>query len=116
VTAIGTRRYRRRSGLGGLEDDGVPTRGQASRSNEDAINSLYSLLPPPEDLALIKLEIEEFLQYLNDPISRRIMILKVESHTNKEIADLLDLNERTIERRVATIRDHYFRYHHKDPK
>ena len=106
MTAIGTRRYRRRSGLGGLEDDGVPTRGQASRSNEDAINSLYSILPPPEDLALIKLEIEEFLQYLDDPISRRIMILKVESHTNKEIADLLDLNERTIERRVATIRDH----------
>jgi RNA polymerase sigma factor (sigma-70 family) len=102
----GTRRYRRRSGLGGLEDDGVSTRGQASRSNEDAINSLYSLLPPPEDLALIKLEIEEFLQYLDDPISRRIMILKVESHTNKEIAGLLDVNERTIERRVATIRDH----------
>jgi DNA-directed RNA polymerase specialized sigma24 family protein len=69
------------------------------------MNSLYSLLPPPEDLALIKLEIEEFLQYLDDPISQRIMILKVESHTNKEIAGLLDVNERTIERRVAPIRD-----------
>jgi RNA polymerase sigma factor (sigma-70 family) len=110
----GARRSRRRAAHGGLEDDGVPTRGQASRSNEDAINSLYSLLPPPEDLALIKLEIEEFLQYLNDPISQRIMILMVESHTNKEIADLLDVNERTIERRVATIRVRYFRYHHKD--
>jgi DNA-directed RNA polymerase specialized sigma24 family protein len=54
----GTRRYRRRAGLGGLEDDGVPTWGRASRSNEDAISFLYSLLPPPEDLALIKLDIE----------------------------------------------------------
>ena len=61
-----------------------------------SVDSVYSLLPQPEDLALIKLEIEEFLEYLDDPISRQIAELRVESYTNDQIAKLLDLNERTI--------------------
>jgi DNA-directed RNA polymerase specialized sigma24 family protein len=73
--------------------------------------------PPEEDTSIIvrKCAAGE-LGALDKLVHRynRKMILMVESHTNKEIADLLDVNERTIERRVATIRVRYFRYHHKD--
>jgi DNA-directed RNA polymerase specialized sigma24 family protein len=63
-----------------------------------------------EDLALIHLEIEEFLRHLADPINRRIAILKLESYTNEQIAELLEHNERTIERRLAVIRKQFLRY------
>ena len=89
---------------------GVPLLRRILRLSDLSVDSVYSLLPQPEDLALIKLEIEEFLEYLDDPISRQIAELRVESYTNDQIAKLLDLNERTIERRLAKIRERYIEY------
>jgi DNA-directed RNA polymerase specialized sigma24 family protein len=59
---------------------------------------------------LIRLEVEEFLQHLHDPILRRIATLKLESYTNVQIAELLKLNERTIERKLVAIRRRFLEY------
>jgi RNA polymerase sigma factor (sigma-70 family) len=75
-----------------------------------SVDEIYSLLPPRHDLALIQIEIEEFLQHLGDPITRRIATLKLESYTNEQIAELLDYNERTIERRLTFIRKRFLAY------
>ena len=59
---------------------------------------------------LIRFEGEEFLQHLHDPILRRIAMLKLESYTNVQIAELLELNERTIERKLVAIRRRFLEY------
>jgi RNA polymerase sigma factor (sigma-70 family) len=106
----GARRSRASSAGLAAGPDGVPLLRRIPRLSELSVDSVYSLLPRPEDLALIKLEIEEFLEHLDDPISRQIAQLRVESYTNDEIAKLLDLNERTIERRLTKIRECYLKY------
>ena len=55
-------------------------------------------------------KLAEFLEHLDDPITRRIAILKVDSYTNEQIGELLELNERTIERRLAAIRARFLEY------
>jgi RNA polymerase sigma factor (sigma-70 family) len=75
-----------------------------------SVDEVYALLPRSQDLALIRLEIEEFLQHLNDPLTRKIAELKLQSYTNEQIAELLELNERTIERKLAAIRTRFLKY------
>jgi RNA polymerase sigma factor (sigma-70 family) len=76
-----------------------------------SVDDTYAILPPQQDLMLIRLEVEEFLQHhLHDPILRRIAMLKLESYTNVQIAELLELNERTIERKLVAIRRRFLEY------
>jgi RNA polymerase sigma factor (sigma-70 family) len=66
--------------------------------------------PTPADAAALNDELEHRLLALDDPILRRIALLKLEGHTNSEIARELDnCTERTIERKLARIRDKWSR-------
>jgi DNA-directed RNA polymerase specialized sigma24 family protein len=102
----GARRSRDQSRLGGN------ARAWREWSGLDylPVDEVYTLLAPSRDLALIRLEIEEFLQHLDDPLTRRIAVLKLQSYTNGQIAELLELNERTIERKLVAIRRRFLEY------
>jgi RNA polymerase sigma factor (sigma-70 family) len=102
----GAHRSRDQSRLGGNS-----RRWRDGLSLDDlSADQVYSLLPRSQDLALIRLEIEEFLQHLDDPLTRRIAVLKGQSYTNEQIAELLELNERTIERKLAALRRRFLKY------
>jgi DNA-directed RNA polymerase specialized sigma24 family protein len=75
-----------------------------------SVDDAYAILPPQQDLMLIRLQVEEFLQHLHDPILRRIAMLRLEAYTNVQIAELLELNKRTIERKLVAIRMRFLEY------
>jgi RNA polymerase sigma factor (sigma-70 family) len=106
----GVRRSRSQRRPGDTPDDSPRLRRDGFRLDYLSVDEIYSLLPPRHDLALIQIEIEEFLQHLGDPITRRIATLKLESYTNEQIAELLEYNERTIERRLTFIRKRFLAY------
>lgn len=58
----------------------------------------------PEFAAILLENLRIRLQSLNDPTLQRIAVLKLEGHQNAEIAELLSLTVRTIERKLALIR------------
>jgi hypothetical protein len=80
------------------------------RLDQMSVDAVDALLPVRQNLLLAGLELDEFLEHLDDPITRRIALLKVESYTNEQIGELLELNERTIERRLAAIRARFLEY------
>lgn len=60
--------------------------------------------PTPEFVAQMHEESEHLLGFLDDPMLRRIALLKIEGKTNAEVAQVLDYTHRTVERRLALIR------------
>jgi RNA polymerase sigma factor (sigma-70 family) len=106
----GVHRSRSQRRRGDTPGDRPRLRRDGFRLDYLSVDEVYSLLPPRHDLALIQIEIEEFLQHLGDPITRRIAMLKLEWYTNEQIAELLDYNARTIERKLTFIRKRFLAY------
>jgi RNA polymerase sigma factor (sigma-70 family) len=73
-------------------------------SNSPGIASLEDLLPTPETAAVFWELFENRLSLLNDPNLREVALLKMQGHTNREIADLQQTSQRTIERALYSIR------------
>jgi RNA polymerase sigma factor (sigma-70 family) len=68
------------------------------------LDELCSHRPPPEESAIAEDEIEWLLDLLNDPLLRRVAMMRAEELTNREIAQRLGLTTRSIRRKVAAIR------------
>jgi DNA-directed RNA polymerase specialized sigma24 family protein len=60
--------------------------------------------PTPELAALAAEECERLLGQLNDPVLRRVALLKMEGYANDEIAEQLGCVARTVERKLRYIR------------
>ncbi|MGB7327763.1 MAG: ECF-type sigma factor [Rubripirellula sp.] len=69
--------------------------------NEAVVDEMFC-----DDLSL---ECHEMLEGLNDDTLRRIAILKLEGHTNREIAEQLDRAESTIDLKLKLIRSRWDR-------
>jgi DNA-directed RNA polymerase specialized sigma24 family protein len=77
------------------------------RERDSWEESMYANLPPPEDLVLAQLEIEGFLETLDNPVLQEVVRMRLASYTNDEIAAALDLSTRTVQRHLASIRSLY---------
>ena len=78
------------------------------KSGEEASPGLQQFgdgLPTPQMLASIEEEGERLLQSLEDKQLRKIAIWKLESYTNDEIAEKLQLTTRSVERKLHRIRE-----------
>jgi RNA polymerase sigma factor (sigma-70 family) len=62
-------------------------------------------LPTPLMLTIIEEEGQRLLAALEDPKLRQIALWKLESYTNDEIADKLQLTTRSVERKLQRIRE-----------
>lgn len=60
--------------------------------------------PSPEFAAELTEQFAIRLKTLGDPLLERIALMKLEGYTNKEIADRIDRQERTVQRKLRTIR------------
>jgi len=89
---------------------GVPSAGQALRRTDSDLDQLRSPLPAAEDLVLAQQDFEVFVERLADPLSRKILTLKLEHYTNVEICHRLDLSIWTVERKLSAIRRVYLRH------
>ena len=69
-----------------------------------ALEQMDAAGPSPAEAALLNEALERRLEALADPELRRIALLRLEGHTNREIAVLHDCTERSVERRMERIR------------
>ena len=88
-----------------LKRGGGKVRGDSAFSGEEggideaAVEELFG-----EELSI---ECQEMLEGLNDEMLRRIAILKLEGHANREIAEKLDRAESTIDLKLKLIRSRW---------
>jgi len=69
------------------------------------IDKVISREPTPELAAEITDEFQRLFDRLGDDIARQVALLKFEGYTNEEIAESIGKVTRTVERKLALIRD-----------
>lgn len=69
------------------------------------IHAVMGREPTPELAALMAETCEELLQRLADPLLREIALRKLEGQTNGQIAQCLEVTERSVERKCSRIRN-----------
>ncbi len=93
----------RLKGEGAWKRSGRETGGQA-RDEASSLAHVPSAGPDPAMSALIKDEFQRLMQALNDEELERLVVLKLDGHTNDEIAEAMGLTRRTIQRMLNLIR------------
>ena len=85
-------------------------REKRQRRDEGRVRSLAEAAeildpgPDPEFAALVAEECARLLASLGDESLRRVALLKLEGHTNREIAEQIGCIEQTVERKLRSIR------------
>ena len=69
------------------------------------LNEIIGTEPAPEFALQVSEESENLLWVLPDEDLRRLALLKMEGHTNEQAAKSLGCGKRTVERRLALIRE-----------
>jgi RNA polymerase sigma factor (sigma-70 family) len=83
--------------------------GSASWERPDGDWQLMDVIseqPSAEDAAIFVAQLEQFMDSLDDPSDRLILLWKLEERTNPEIARNLDCSLSAVERRLRSIRRH----------
>jgi RNA polymerase sigma factor (sigma-70 family) len=75
-----------------------------------ALEQMEASGPSPAEAAVLNEALERRLAALADPELRQIALWRLEGYTNREIADKLDMTERSVERRTERIRDKWLSY------
>ncbi len=80
---------------------------EAGRGDDafDALALVQGPEPTPEEAAEFGEAVRQLLDALPNPQIRQVVLWKLEGYTNKEIADKLDVVERTIERKLSLVRE-----------
>ena len=80
--------------------------GHAQLTDGDAVLNLLSSSDPPPDLLLsMQEECEKKLQSLQQEELKLVVMLKIEGYTNDEVAKSMGCMRRSIQRRLALIRE-----------
>ena len=82
---------------------GAARAGESSRS-DDWLAQVASNEPTPEFAAMATDECRRLFGSLSDESLRVVALMKLEGHSNEEIAKLLDCGLRTVERKLEVIR------------
>lgn len=99
------RRLKRGGGLVRAETDLAAAGGP---DDEDAaLARVVGREPTPEFAATVAESLRQRLEALPDDTLRRVALLRLEGHTNEEIADALGCTPRTVIRKVEVIRRHW---------
>ena len=100
------RTYRQKRGGGAVRGESFFECGDSSNRNA-GIGDVLGEEPTPELAALLSEQCEQLLDRLEDESLRKIALAKLEGYNNEEIAVQLGCAPRTIERRLAQIRQRW---------
>jgi DNA-directed RNA polymerase specialized sigma24 family protein len=78
--------------------------GRAQQTNQQQLSQVLAGEPSPDVVAEVAEQWQRLLDRLGDEELRRIAILKMEGHSNEEIAAAIERVPRTVERRLQLIR------------
>lgn len=105
AAAVIEKDHRQKRGGGDVRGDSAVM----SRENESGVQSGFDRLesekPSPDIAAVMADQTQQLLASLPDETAQRIAALKIEGFTHQEIAEKLDINTRTVERRLKQIRE-----------
>jgi len=109
--AVAQQRYlhRQKRGGGALRGESALMGADASQRNA-GINQVLGAEPTPEFATQMDEQCDQLLNQLNDGSLKTIALLKLEGHSNQEIADELGYNLRTVEKKLARIRQKWERH------
>lgn len=97
--------HRQKRGGGDVRGDSA----LIARENEDSVRGGFDRLasgkPSPDIAAIMADQTQQLLTSLPDETAQRIAALKIEGFTHQDIADRLEINTRTVERRLKQIRE-----------
>lgn len=79
--------------------------GRAVQRGDSALEDVVGTEPDPQMAAMVVEEFQAWLNRLDDAELRRIAVRKMEGYTNAEIAKEFNYNLRSIERKLAVIRN-----------
>jgi DNA-directed RNA polymerase specialized sigma24 family protein len=102
-----TKQFRRQRAQkrGGGRVRGESVFGHADETGSPAgIGDLLGRDPTPELIAMMDETCEQMMERLGDDTLKNVALLKLEGLTNREIAERLRCNERTVERKLGLIR------------
>ena len=97
-------RQQRRDVRRNLSDSIFMPSGESAFAGVEAIQSRE---PTPEFAAEFVETCEQLYEDLGDPALRQVVTLRMEGHTDSEIADRLKCSRRTVQRRLEVIRRHW---------
>ena len=100
------RTYRQKRGGGAVRGESFFECGDSSNRNA-GIGDVLGEEPTPELAALLSEQCEQLLDRLEDESLRKIALAKLEGYNNEEIAVQLGCAPRTVERRLAQIRQRW---------
>ena len=98
------RGHRQKRGGGAVRGESVFMGPDDSQANA-GIDRVLGDQPTPEVAALVTEQCEELLARLQDETLRKIAVAKLEGYSNEEIAQELGCAPRTVERKLARIRE-----------
>lgn len=98
--ASNQRKHERRAKRGGGR-----VRGEHTSEEGNEFAEVIGDEPSPEEAAIFFAELESFMDSLEDPAQRVILLWKLEDRTNPEIARHLDCSLSAVERKLRLIRD-----------
>ncbi len=78
---------------------------EGDNSAADLLADLASLEPTADEAAIMVEDLKALLDGLGDSILQKVAIWKMDGYTNREIANLLNKSEPTIERKLKIIRE-----------
>ncbi len=102
------RHHAEKRGGGRLRGESVFMHGDGEDS-QHGIEQVLSSEPTPEFAAMMSEICADLLDQLEDDTLRKIVTLKLDGYTNEEVAQELDCVVRTVERKLARIRDKWGR-------
>ena len=108
LVTITLRKARNAANRHGMKKRDVRREHSAPRDEADpqqgVLLDLIDSEPTADDAAALVEEFALRIETLTDPSLRQVALLKMEGHTNAEIADLQGCVERTVERKLGLIR------------
>ena len=109
ITARKAQAQRRRSlrskrGSGRVRGESIFAGADHGQDGELGIGDILGKQPTPELAAMVVENTRQLLDLLNDEKSKQIAIMRLEGHTNDEIALKIGCARRTVERKLERIR------------
>lgn len=105
AAAVIEKNHRQKRGGGDVRGDSAVMARENEGSVLGGFDQLESEKVPPDIVTVMADQTQQLLASLPDETAQRIAALKIEGFTHQEIADKLDINTRTVERRLKQIRE-----------
>jgi DNA-directed RNA polymerase specialized sigma24 family protein len=104
AAALARHECRRKRGGGAVRGESAWA-GQDDEDGAAGIEQVLAADPTPESVVACAEQCDHLLGRLTDPTLRSVALWKLQGHSNREIADVLGVVERTVERKLAAIRE-----------